>query len=48
MRKWFLFIGITALLLTPWPVAYAHENVAATQGPPLDLDRLKGFLKKNR
>lgn len=25
-----------------------RENVAATQGPPLDLDRLKGYLKKNR
>ncbi len=24
------------------------ENVAATQGPPLDVDRLKGLLKKER
>ncbi len=24
------------------------ENVAATQGPPMDLGRLKGLLKKER
>lgn len=24
-----------------------RENVAATQGPPLDLNRLKGLLKKD-
>lgn len=25
-----------------------RENVAATQGPPLDLERLKGLMKKDR
>lgn len=25
-----------------------RENLAATQGPPMDLDRLKGLLKKEK
>lgn len=25
-----------------------RENVAATQAPPMDLNRLKGLMKKNR